>query len=349
MYLLGLSCFYHDSSATLLKNGEVLAAVQEERFTRKKHDISFPKNAVEFCLKKADISIDQIDYIAFYEKPLLKFERLLYQHINYFPRSYKVFLSNMPSWFNEKLRVTKKVKKELGFKGTILFIEHHMAHAASSFFTSPFDKAAILTMDGVGEWTTTAYGSGNGNIGFAYKADGGGGFQAPQISVGQAEGSGSAASGLIALGILMLIPEAVEMSKKWLGAKGLMDEWLPKIGQNLGKGWKGGKLIEGLDFTDTSKWNVGGMGALSTENILRKGAMGAFGAGGAAFGAGTAIRKKQPILSVINQATETGTEAMIGFGKVFKDPQAEQWEKDKKEAETKKKEAEKRATPTRQA
>ncbi|PIN90012.1 hypothetical protein COU57_04845 [Candidatus Pacearchaeota archaeon CG10_big_fil_rev_8_21_14_0_10_32_14] len=163
MYILGLSCFYHDSSATILKDGEVIAAAQEERFTRKKHDTSFPKNSAEFCLEKAGITIDQVDYIAFYEKPLLKFERLLYQHIDYFPKSYKVFLSNMPSWFNEKLRITNKVKKELGYKGTTLFVEHHMAHASSSFFASPFNKSAILTMDGVGEWTTTAYGMGDKN------------------------------------------------------------------------------------------------------------------------------------------------------------------------------------------
>ncbi|MDD5012181.1 MAG: carbamoyltransferase [Candidatus Nanoarchaeia archaeon] len=163
MYILGISCFYHDSSATLLKDGIVVAAVQEERFTRKKHDTSFPENAIKYCLESQDISIEEIDFIGFYEKPLLKFERLLYQHLETFPLSYKTFLSNMPSWFNEKLRIIKIIKKKLKYKRDILFVEHHMAHAAASFLLSPFKKAAILTIDGVGEWTTTAYGVGEEN------------------------------------------------------------------------------------------------------------------------------------------------------------------------------------------
>src|SRR3989338_3973644 len=162
MYILGLSCFYHDSSASLVKDGVVVAAAQEERFTRKKHDISFPKKAVQFCLEKENIKITDIDYIAFYEKPLLKLERLIYQHLEYFPRSWKVFLNSTPSWINEKLRVNNIVNKELGYKGDVFFIQHHLAHAAS-FLVSPFDNAAILTVDGVGEWTTTALGFGNGN------------------------------------------------------------------------------------------------------------------------------------------------------------------------------------------
>ncbi len=161
MYILGLSCFYHDSAAALLKDGKIVAAAQEERFTRKKHDTSFPKNAVEYCLKSQNITIENVSYIGFYEKPLLKFERLLHQHLETFPKSYKAFLASLPNWFNEKLRVVKIIKKKLKYKGDILFIEHHMAHAASSFLPSPFDKAAILTVDGVGEWTTTAYGVGN--------------------------------------------------------------------------------------------------------------------------------------------------------------------------------------------
>ncbi|MEK6846904.1 MAG: carbamoyltransferase [Nanoarchaeota archaeon] len=161
-YILGISCFYHDSAAALLKNGEIVAAVQEERFTRKKHDTSFPVNAIEYCLKIQKISIEDIDYVGFYEKPFLKLERLLSQHLQTFPKSYKIFISNLPSWFNEKLRVVKIIKNKLKYKGDIFFIEHHMAHAASSFLPSPFKKAAIVTVDGVGEWTTTAYGIGNG-------------------------------------------------------------------------------------------------------------------------------------------------------------------------------------------
>lgn len=163
MNILGISCYYHDSSAALLKEGKIVAAAQEERFTRKKHDTSFPVNAVEYCLKSQNLTIDDVDYIAFYEKPLLKFERLLYQHLQYFPKSYKIFLSNMPSWFNEKLRVLKTIRKKLKYKKNVLFVEHHMAHAAGSFFPSPFKESAIITIDGVGEWTTTSYGTGNGN------------------------------------------------------------------------------------------------------------------------------------------------------------------------------------------
>ena len=162
-YILGISCFYHDASAALLKDGKIVAAVQEERFTRKKHDISFPINAIKYCLESQNITIDEIDYIGFYEKPLLKFERLLYQHLEKFPFSYKIFLANLPSWFNEKLRVVKLIRKKLKYKKDVLFIEHHMAHAAGSFLASPFSKAAILTVDGVGEWTTTAYGIGEGD------------------------------------------------------------------------------------------------------------------------------------------------------------------------------------------
>jgi len=163
MYILGISCYYHDASAALLKDGVIVAAAAEERFTRKKHDVSFPINTINYCLKSQNISIDYIDYIGFYEKPFLKFERVLSQHIEMFPLSFKTFLSSMPSWINEKIRITKTIKKRLKYKRDILFIEHHMAHAASSFLLSPFKKAAILTVDGVGEWTTTAYGIGNEN------------------------------------------------------------------------------------------------------------------------------------------------------------------------------------------
>jgi len=146
-----------------VKDGKVVAAAQEERFTRKKHDVSFPVNAIEHCLKSQNISIDEVEYIGFYEKPLLKFERILHQHLEMFPLSYRTFLSSLPSWFNEKLRVVKTIKKKLKYKGEVLFIEHHLAHAASCFLPSPFKEAAILTVDGVGEWTTTAFGVGKGS------------------------------------------------------------------------------------------------------------------------------------------------------------------------------------------
>src|SRR3989338_4973389 len=163
MYILGISCYYHDASAALLKDGKIVAAAVEERFTRKKHDISFPINAINYCLKSHDIGINDINHIGFYEKQFLKFERVLSQHLETFPLSFKTFLSSMPSWINEKLRVVRAIKKKLNYKGNILFIEHHMCHAASSFLISPFEKAAILTIDGVGEWTTTAYGIGDKN------------------------------------------------------------------------------------------------------------------------------------------------------------------------------------------
>ena len=162
-YILGISCFYHDASAALLKDGKIVAAAQEERFTRKKHDISFPINAISYCLKSQNITIKDIDDIGFYEKPFIKFERVLYQHLEKFPFSYKTFLASTPSWLNEKLRIINLIRKKLSYKKNILFIEHHMAHAAGSFLPSPFKKAAILTVDGVGEWTTTAYGIGEGN------------------------------------------------------------------------------------------------------------------------------------------------------------------------------------------
>lgn len=161
MYVLGISCYYHDSSAALLRDGVVVAAAQEERFTRKKHDTSFPLNAIKYCLRSQGININDVKYIGFYEKPFVKFERVLSQHLEMFPLSLKTFLSSTPSWINEKLRVIKRIRK-LKYKGDVLFVEHHLAHAGS-FLISPFKKAAILTIDGVGEWTTTAYGVGEGN------------------------------------------------------------------------------------------------------------------------------------------------------------------------------------------
>ncbi|MFH0860527.1 MAG: carbamoyltransferase [Candidatus Altiarchaeota archaeon] len=163
MHILGISCYYHDSSACLLKDGRIVAAAAEERFTRKKHDNSFPINAIRFCLESEGITSADLDYVGFYEKPFIKFERVLYQHIQTFPRSLKTFVTSMPSWLTEKLRVVRKVRKSIGYRGNVLFVEHHMAHAASSYLISPFKKAAVLTVDGVGEWTTTAYGTAEGN------------------------------------------------------------------------------------------------------------------------------------------------------------------------------------------
>ena len=163
MNILGISCFYHDAAACLMKNGIVVAAAEEERFTRIKHDISFPINAINYCLKDGNLNVGQISYIGFYEKPLLKFERLLSQHLEMFPRSFWSFYKALPSWLNEKLRVPSIIRKKLKYRGDILFIEHHLAHAASAFLVSPYEEAAILTVDGVGEWATASYGFGKGD------------------------------------------------------------------------------------------------------------------------------------------------------------------------------------------
>lgn len=160
MYVLGISCYYHDAAAALLKDGEVVAAAEEERFTRKKHDSSFPINAIKFCLEQEHITIKDVQNVGFYEKPFIKFERLLSQHFEKFPFSYKQFLKAMPSWLTEKLRLPSLIRKKLGYGSNVLFIEHHVAHAASSFLVSPFKEAAICTVDGVGEWATTTLGIG---------------------------------------------------------------------------------------------------------------------------------------------------------------------------------------------
>ena len=163
MNILGISAYYHDSAACLVRDGRIVAAAQEERFTRKKHDHRFPSSAVEFCLKHAGIKPDELDFVAFYDKPLLKFERLLETYIDYAPRGLRSFLMAMPLWLKEKLWIREQVSKEAGFKGRVLFTEHHESHAASAFFPSPFESAAVLTMDGVGEWATSSYGYGRGN------------------------------------------------------------------------------------------------------------------------------------------------------------------------------------------
>src|SRR5215207_1413827 len=163
MYILGISAYYHDSAACLVRDGEVLAAAQEERFTRKKHDHRYPANAVEFCLRRAGITPKELGYVAFYDKPLLKFERLLETYIDYAPSGLRSFLLAMPLWLREKLWIREQVSQEAGFDGKVLFTEHHESHAASAFFPSPFESAAVLTMDGVGEWATSSYGYGRGN------------------------------------------------------------------------------------------------------------------------------------------------------------------------------------------
>jgi len=163
MYVLGISCYYHDASAALLKDGVVVAAAEEERFTRKKHDANFPLQAIKYCLESQHITINDVSSVGFYEKPLLKFERILSQHLEMFPFSMKTFVSSLPSWMNEKLRVMKTIRKKLQYRGNVYFIHHHLAHAASSYLVSPFNKAAVLTVDGVGEWTTTSYGLAEGS------------------------------------------------------------------------------------------------------------------------------------------------------------------------------------------
>lgn len=163
MYILGISAFYHDSAACLLKDGEILAAAQEERFTRKKHDQNFPKNAIQYCLSSNQITIKDVDYVAFYEKPFLKFERILETYLAFAPKGFSSFIKAMPIWLKEKLWMKSYLSKELGFNGTIIFPEHHASHAASAFYPSPFEKAAFLTADGVGEWSTASYGVGAGN------------------------------------------------------------------------------------------------------------------------------------------------------------------------------------------
>ncbi|MBW2154898.1 MAG: carbamoyltransferase [Deltaproteobacteria bacterium] len=162
-HILGISAFYHDSAACILKNGKILAAAQEERFTRKKHDPSFPGNAIEYCLKEAHMPAHQLDYIVFYDKPFLTFERLLLSYLTVAPKGLRSWLEAMPLWLGCKLHIPKVVKKETGYDGDVLFTEHHEAHAASAFYPSPFKEAAILTMDGVGEWATASYGFGSGN------------------------------------------------------------------------------------------------------------------------------------------------------------------------------------------
>jgi len=163
-FILGISAFYHDSAAALLRDGEIVAAAQEERFTRKKGDSAFPKHAVDFCLKTAGIKLSDISYVGFYDKPLLKFERILESYLGVTPRGFAQFLKAGPTWIKDKLFLDRNLREDLvGYEGQILYAEHHESHAASAFFPSPFKEAAIVTMDGVGEWATAAYGVGRDN------------------------------------------------------------------------------------------------------------------------------------------------------------------------------------------
>jgi len=163
--ILGLSCFYHDSAAAIVRDGVIVAAAQEERFTRKKHDPSFPSNAIDYCLGEAKISISEIDFVVFYEKPLTKFERLLETYLAFVPRGFSSFQKAIPAWVKDKVFLRGQIRNALGPKcvAPLLFTDHHESHAASAFFPSPYETSAILTVDGVGEWTTTTIGKGVGN------------------------------------------------------------------------------------------------------------------------------------------------------------------------------------------
>jgi carbamoyltransferase len=161
MFILGISCFYHDSAAVLIKDGELVAAAEEERFSRKKHDFDFPGLAIDFCLKTAGISANDLDYVAYYEKPLVKFERILTTALSSFPRSWKTFGESMITWWGNKLWMKNIIMEKIEVPPEkIIFTDHHMSHAASALFASPFEEAAILTIDGVGEWTTASIGYG---------------------------------------------------------------------------------------------------------------------------------------------------------------------------------------------
>ncbi|HMY46656.1 MAG TPA: carbamoyltransferase N-terminal domain-containing protein, partial [Leptospiraceae bacterium] len=164
--ILGISCYYHDAAATLVQDGDIIAAAQEERFTRKKHDPRFPESAIEYVLSEGNISQAEIDIVAFYDKPFIKLERILESILQASPRGYRLWLAAMPSWIDHKLLVGRSIRRGLpGLRkdAQILFAEHHESHAAAAFYPSPFEKAAFLTLDGVGEWTTTSWGEGSGN------------------------------------------------------------------------------------------------------------------------------------------------------------------------------------------
>jgi carbamoyltransferase len=169
--VLGISAYYHDSAAALVRQGDLIAAAQEERFSRKKHDARFPEHAIRYCLSEVGIDLTDLDYIVFYDKPILKFDRLLETYLSYAPRGFRSFLAAMPTWISEKLYLKDSLRKSLATLGgckwralpPLLFTEHHHSHAASAFFPSPFEQAAVLCMDGVGEWATTSVWLGDGN------------------------------------------------------------------------------------------------------------------------------------------------------------------------------------------
>ena len=163
MHILGISAYYHDSAAALLTDGDIVAAAQQERFSRKKHDPRFPTDAVAYCLREGGITIDDVDYVVFYDKPFIKFERLLMTYLSTAPKGLLSYFEQMPSWLKEKIFMRSTLRKELGYSGELLFSTHHLSHASSAFFPSPYEEAAIITVDGVGEWATTAYGVGRGN------------------------------------------------------------------------------------------------------------------------------------------------------------------------------------------
>lgn len=163
MNILGISAFYHDSAACLIQDGKIIAAAQEERFTRKKHDENFPTHAADYCLKQGGIKANNLDYVVFYDKPVLKFERLLQTYLTTAPMGFGPYARSLPLWLKHKLWIPETIKNELGYQGEILFTEHHQSHAGSAFYPSPYKEAAILTIDGVGEWTTNSLGVGRGN------------------------------------------------------------------------------------------------------------------------------------------------------------------------------------------
>lgn len=163
MNILGISAFYHDSAACLVQDGRIVSAAQEERFTRKKHDYAFPKNAINFCLQDSGLAVKNLDFVAFYDKPFIKFERLLMTYLTFAPVGISSFIKAMPLWIKQKIWMKEFIKKELNYDGKIIFPEHHESHAASAFFPSPYQEAAFLTIDGVGEWATTSYGIGKDN------------------------------------------------------------------------------------------------------------------------------------------------------------------------------------------
>lgn len=160
MNILGVSAFYHDSAAALVRDGQLVAAAQEERFSRKKHDERFPIHATRYCLREADIDVSQLDYVVFYDKPFSKFERLILTYFDQFPHGFRSFIHAMPIWMKDKLWTKSLVRLELGYTGDILFTDHHVSHAASAFLVSPYKEAAIITVDGVGEWSTSTWGTG---------------------------------------------------------------------------------------------------------------------------------------------------------------------------------------------